>query len=152
MILNHIRYYYYIQDIVIVSPTATTTKRAASIAKALNVDLALLHGSHNEHTLIGNVSHKTAVLIDNVADSCETLVAAAEVLRQNGAKHCVAVVTHGLFGTEGVKRIQQSWIKRLGVVHTVPLSEEAKRCGKIVGIDVSDVFAEAVRRVHNGES
>ena len=116
------------------------------------MDLALLHGSHEHHILVGHVADKTAILVDNIADSCITLISAADVLRNHGATRCIAVVTHGLFGGDALERVEQSWIERLAVANTLPLTKKARRAGKVEEIDISVLLAEAIRRVHNGES
>lgn len=135
-----------------------TFNRAAHLANKLRVDLALIHKERvvaNEVSrmiLIGSVTDKVAIIIDDIADTCGTLTAAAEVLVQNGAKDCLGMVIHGFLSGPAIQRVAESALSRLVVANTLPLSPKAQACSKIESIDVSGVFAEAIRRTHNSES
>ncbi|BCS25336.1 ribose-phosphate diphosphokinase [Aspergillus puulaauensis] len=156
--VEYIRQNYGTDDLVVVSPDAGGAKRAASIADRLHVDLALIHKERkvanqvSRMILVGNVSDKVAVLVDDIADTCGTLAMAATILKQHGASSCVAVVTHGFLSGPSVKVIEESNIDRLVVSNTLPLPEHAQSCSKIYQMDVSITIAEAIRRTHNGES
>lgn len=102
--------------------------------------------------LVGNVSGKVAVLIDDIADTCGTLGHAATILKEHRASSCIAVVTHGFLSGPSVKVIEDSNLDRLVVSNTLPLPDHARSCSKIHQMDVSPTIAEAVRRTHNGES
>jgi len=95
---------------------------------------------------------KTAVIVDDIADTCGTLALAAKVLTENGAQRCIAIVTHGFLSGPAIEVIEDSPLERLVVANTLPLREKAKKCSKIHTIDVSYTIAEAIRRTHNGES
>lgn len=102
--------------------------------------------------LVGNVSGKVAVLVDDIADTCGTLAMAATILKEHGASSCVAVVTHGFLSGPSVKVIEDSNLDRLVVSNTLPLPDHARSCSKVYQMDVSITIAEAIRRTHNGES
>lgn len=112
-------------------------------------------------TLVGNVSGKTAILVDDMADTCGTLAKAADTLMKHGARDVVALVTHGILSGNAVQILRESCLSKLVITNTVPISEEKlaalkvpegeKGC-RIEMIDVSPVLAEACRRTHNGES
>ncbi|RVX66952.1 Ribose-phosphate pyrophosphokinase 3 [Exophiala mesophila] len=147
-----------LEDVVIVSPDAGGAKRAAIIADKLRVDLALIHKERkvanqvSRMILVGSVTGKTAIVVDDIADTCGTLALASQVLMDNGARSCCAIVTHGFLTGPAIERIEKSSLDRLVVSNTLPLSDEALQCRKIHTIDISGIIAEAVRRTHNSES
>ncbi|PKY08120.1 phosphoribosyl diphosphate synthase, partial [Aspergillus campestris IBT 28561] len=156
--IEHIQHNYGTDSLVVVSPDAGGAKRAATIADRLHVDLAIIHKERkvanqvSRMILVGNVAGKTAVLVDDIADTCGTLALAASILKEQGAEKCIAIVTHGFLSGPSVKVIENSQLDRLVVSNTLPLPEHARSCSKIYQMDVSPTLAEAVRRTHNGES
>ncbi|KAL2821307.1 phosphoribosyltransferase-like protein [Aspergillus cavernicola] len=156
--IEYIRKHFAHDDLVVVSPDAGGAKRAATIADQLQVDLAIIHkerkvANHvSRMILVGSVSGKTAVLVDDIADTCGTLALASTVLKEHGAKQCTAIVTHGFLSGPSVKVIDESNLDRLVVSNTLPLPEHARSCSKIEQMDISHTLAEAIRRTHNGES
>lgn len=102
--------------------------------------------------LVGNVRGRACIIIDDMADTCGTLCKAADTLTSNGAIAVYALIVHPILSGPAVDRIQVSTLKQLVVCNTTPLSEAAKQCPKIVTIPVDSVFAEAIRRSHNGQS
>ncbi|KAK9717134.1 ribose-phosphate pyrophosphokinase [Basidiobolus ranarum] len=145
------------QDAVIVSPDAGGAKRATSVANQLNLDLALIHkeGKTNEVSrisLVGDVQGKPVIIIDDIADTCGTLGLAAELLHQRGATEIYAVVAHGILSGKAIEIINKSPISQVVVTNTVPHEEKKALCNKLRTIDVSGPFAEAIRRIHNGET
>ncbi|KAG5924678.1 Ribose-phosphate pyrophosphokinase 2 [Claviceps capensis] len=145
---------------VIVSPDAGGAKRATAIADRLNVGFALIH-MDKEHprphvmgrmVLVGDVQNKVAILVDDMADTCGTLVKAAETVNQHSAKQVYAIVTHGSLSSKAIENINASRLASLVVTNTVPLGDKTERCPKLKVIDVSATLAEAIRRTHDGES
>ena len=102
--------------------------------------------------LVGNVVGKTAIMIDDIADTCGTINLASNILLENGAARCVALITHAFLSGEAVDVISNSRLDEVVVANTIPLSPAAQNCSKIRTMDISDVVAEAVRRTHHGES
>jgi ribose-phosphate pyrophosphokinase len=145
-----------IEDIVIVSPDAGGAKRATKLADALEADFALVHQDRKSTAtsmLVGEVKGKIAILLDDIVDTSETLVRAADLLFDRGAKDIVALITHGIFAPGSVEMIERSRISKLFVSNTIPQeSLRTSNAGKIKTFDVSGMFAEAIRRTHNGES
>jgi len=145
-------------DIVIVSPDAGGAKRATAIADKLDVDFALIHKERKKANevarmvLVGNVRNKTAILVDDMADTCGTLGKAAEILLEAGAKRVLAIVTHGIFSGSAVDKINESRLEQVVASNTIPHKDKQAKCSKIKTIDISGVLAEAIRRTHNGES
>ncbi|KAK3117043.1 ribose-phosphate pyrophosphokinase [Teratosphaeriaceae sp. CCFEE 6253] len=153
---------------VIVSPDAGGAKRATNIADALGMDFALIHKErrptqgHERGTatmlLVGAVAGRTAILIDDLADTSNTIVRAAKLLKKEGAATVYALVTHGVFSGDAVERIHASALDKVVTTNSVPQEqhlERMRRCGgegKLEVLEVGGVFAEAIRRVHHGES
>ncbi|EXJ89317.1 ribose-phosphate pyrophosphokinase 3 [Capronia epimyces CBS 606.96] len=132
VIVDYIRQNMPLENVVIVSPDAGGAKRRM--------------------ILVGSVVGKTAIIVDDIADTCGTLILASEVLKKHGAESCRAVVVHGFLSGPAVDRIEQSSLETLVVANTLPLSSMAQKCPKIHSIDVSGIIAEAIRRTYNGES
>jgi ribose-phosphate pyrophosphokinase len=103
-------------------------------------------------TLVGDVSSKTAILVDDMADTCGTLVKAAETVMGNGAKEVVAIVTHGILSGNAIATLNDSCLSAVVVTNTVPLGDKKERCDRLRVMDISPTLAEAIRRTHNGES
>ncbi|KAA8634746.1 hypothetical protein SMACR_00772 [Sordaria macrospora] len=156
--LRYIRENYKAEDCVIVSPDAGGAKRATSIADHLNTGFALIHKERprpnvvGRMVLVGNVEDKIAILVDDMADTCGTLCKAASVLKENGAKAVLALVTHGILSGNAIENLNGSVLEALICTNTVPLGDKIERCPKIRAIDISPTIAEAIRRTHNGES
>jgi len=143
---------------VIVSPDAGGAKRVTSIADRLNVEFALIHKERKRANevasmvLVGSVQGKVAILVDDMADTCGTICLAADKLMEAGATKVFAILTHGVLSGGAVARINNSCFEAVVVTNTIPQGEHMEQCNKIRLIDVSLMFAEAVRRTHNGES
>jgi ribose-phosphate pyrophosphokinase len=102
--------------------------------------------------LVGDVSDKIAILVDDMADTCGTLVKAAETVMNHGAREVVAIVTHGILSGSAIDTLNKSKLSRVVVTNTVPLGDKIERCDRIRVMDISPTIAEAIRRTHNGES
>ena len=132
--------------------------RATSLADRLDLPFALIHKERarpnevSRMVLVGNVTNLRAILIDDMADTCGTLVKAAETLISHGAKQVLAVVTHGILSGNAIETLNKSQLHKIVVTNTVPLGEKEGKCAKIEVLDVSATLAEAIRRTHNGES
>jgi len=144
---------------VIVSPDAGGAKRATSIADGLDLGFALIHKERarpnevSRMVLVGDVKDKVCIIVDDMADTCGTLVKAAEELMEGGAKQVIAIVTHGILSGNAINALNGSkGLSKLVVTNTVPHEEKKARCLKLETIDISATLAEACRRTHNGES
>jgi len=156
--LRYIKENFDYRNAVIVSPDAGGAKRATALADRLDLNFALIHKERSRPnevsrmTLVGDVKNRIAILVDDMADTCGTLVKAADVLMENGADKVVAIVTHGILSGDACEKVQGSKLDRLVVTDTVPHDDKKRRCSKIDTIDVAPTIAEACRRTHNGES
>ncbi|KAF9768937.1 hypothetical protein IL306_013705 [Fusarium sp. DS 682] len=165
---------------VIVSPDAGGAKRATLIADSLKTDFALIHKvipqnsefsdqnsciatkerrpiRFTEHRnasmmLVGDVSNRICILVDDIVDTGNTITRAAKLLKKEGATQVYALVTHGVFSGDAIARINASAIDKMLVTNSVPQHEHRRLCPKLEVLDISAVFAEAIRRVHHGES
>ena len=145
------------ENMVIVSPDVGGVVRARAIAKQLGADLAIIDKRRprpNEAeimNIIGEVTDRTCILVDDMVDTAGTLCSAAEALIKFGARKVVAYATHPVLSGPAVERITNSQLE-LVVTDTIPLSSAAQNCAKIRQLSMSGVLAEAIRRVSNEES
>ncbi len=145
-------------DLVVVSPDAGGAKRALAYAKRLmkSGDLAIIHKERDipnqiaRMKLIGDVSSKVTLIIDDIADTCGTLARAAELLVESGAREVYAAATHGVLSSDALATIQNSPIKKLFITDTI--STERKLSDKIEVVSVGELFGEAIGRIETGES
>ncbi len=146
------------EDLVVVSPDAGGVERARAYAKRLNAGLAIIDKRRERANisevmhLIGDVSNKTAILIDDMVDTAGTLTRAAAATIEHGAKRVSAVCTHAVLSGPAVERIEASPLESLMVTDTIPLSAQAARCSKIQVVSVAKLFAEAIRAIHHNDS
>lgn len=148
------------EDLIMVSPDAGGTERARAYAKRLNVDLAVIDkrrtGPNQSEVmnLIGDVSGKNAILVDDIIDTAGTLTQAARAIMKNGAKSVMAICTHPVLSGEAIKRVNESPLEALVVSDTIPfpLQEKTKLSSKIQVLSVSKILGEAICRIHTGES
>jgi len=147
-----------VDNAVIVSPDAGGAKRASSLAGKLNLEFALFHKERKKANevsrmvLVGNVTGKTAILIDDMADTCGTLALAAQHLNEAGATAVIALVTHGILSSNALEKITKSSLSQVVVTNTLPQEEHLEQCEKLKMLDISHVLAETIRRSHYGES
>ncbi|KAJ7638296.1 phosphoribosyltransferase-like protein [Roridomyces roridus] len=157
-VILYIRTNFNLDDIVIVSPDAGGAKRATSMADRLGVDFALFHKERKKANevsrmvLVGHVAGKTAILVDDMADTCGTLVLAATHLTEAGASRVCAIVTHGILSGSALSAVQESRLEKLIVTNTLPQAANQAACPKIEVIDIGAVLGEVIRRSHYGES
>jgi ribose-phosphate pyrophosphokinase len=147
------------EDLVVVSPDAGRVKVAERYANALDADLAIVHkrrvrGAKNvveAKEVVGDVSGRTCVLIDDMIDTGGTLVAAAEALAERGARSVYAAATHGVLSGPAVDRLKNSVITKVVVTDTLPLPSE-KQIDKIEVLSVAPVIADAIDAVFENTS
>jgi len=87
--------------------------------------------------LVGDVSGKIAIIVDDMADTCGTLVKAADVVIEHGAKEAIAIVTHGILSGNAIEALNGSRLRKIVVTNTVPHAEKRARCDRIETIDIS---------------
>jgi len=102
--------------------------------------------------VIGDISGKIAIIIDDMIDDVRHFIAAADILKQYGAYRVYVLSTHGLLSSDSPRLIEDSQIDEVVVTNTVPHEVQKLQCSKIKTIDISILLAEAIRRIHNKES
>lgn len=101
--------------------------------------------------IIGDIEGKTAILVDDMIDTAGTITNAANAIKKLGAKEVYACATHPVLSGPAIQRIQDSEIKQLVLLNTIPLSPE-KKIDKMKILSVAPLFAETMMRVFNNES
>ena len=145
-------------NIICVAPDVGGTARARALGKLLNVDLAIVDkrrpapGKSEVMNVIGNVKHKTCILVDDIIDSGGTIVNAASELKKRGAKDVHVYVTHGVLSGNAVEKIKKSSIKNLVVTDTIDNSMKVKKAKNIEVLTISNLVGEAIKRISNSTS
>ena len=145
-------------DLVVVSPDVGGVVRARALAKQLGSELAIIDKRRPKANVsevmhvIGDIDGRNCVIMDDMIDTAGTLVKAAEVLKERGAKKVFAYCTHPIFSGPAVERIANSQLDEVVITNTIPLSDAAKACKKIRQLSVAFLFAETIRRISDGES
>ncbi|WP_225639466.1 ribose-phosphate pyrophosphokinase [Candidatus Profftia sp. (ex Adelges kitamiensis)] len=143
----------------VVSPDIGGVVRARAIAKLLNdTDMAIIDKRRPRANIsqvmniIGDVTGRDCVIVDDMIDTGGTLCKAAEALKASGAKSVLAYATHPIFSGDAISNIKKSVIDKIIVCDTIPLSEEMKSLDKVHTLTLSGMLAEAIRRISNEES
>ncbi len=155
---KHIKKYISNKNIICVAPDVGGVERARALGQKLNVGLAIVDkrrsapGKSQVMNIIGNVKGKNCLLVDDIIDSGGTIVNAAKALKEKGAKDVYVYVTHGVLSGNAVEQINNSKIKKLILTDTIDNSNKIKKSSKIVVLSISNLMAEAVKRISNSTS
>lgn len=158
VILKYIKEKFNKEDVVVISPDAGGLERARAFAKRLDSSIAVIDKRRDAPNqakamaVIGNVTGKIAVILDDMVDTAGTLTEAAAALMKNGAKEVHACCTHPVLSGPAVGRIKESALKSLVVTDTIPLNANASGCDKIKTLSISNLVGEAIIRSHKGDS
>jgi len=146
-----------LDDIVVVSPDVGGVTRARSLATKLDAPLAIIDKRRPKPNvsevmnIIGDIENKNCIIIDDMVDTAGTLVNAAKVLKDMGARDIYVACTHPVLSGPAFERIRDSVIKELIVTNTIPLPA-GKPVDKIKVLSVAPLFAEAIKRIYEGLS
>ncbi len=148
-----------VDDLVIVAPDAGGVKAAKRFSSHLGADLAFVNkvrpkGVANTvvaSNVIGNVDGKRCILFDDMIDTAGTIVAAAELLKQEGATEVWAMATHGLLSDPATERLKNSVLERVVLTNTLPLPPE-NQIDKIEVVSIAPLIADAISAVFEDES
>ncbi|MBE9578412.1 MULTISPECIES: ribose-phosphate pyrophosphokinase [Moraxella] len=147
------------ENIMVVSPDVGGVVRARAVAKSLgDVDLAIIdkrRAKANESEvmhIIGDVSGRDCIIVDDIVDTAGTLCKAAQALKDKGAKRVVGYITHPVLSGKALDNITNSALDEIVVTDTIPLTDEAKACSKIRQVTIASMIAESLRRINNEES
>ena len=145
-------------DLVVVSPDVGGVVRARALAKQAGCELAIIDKRRPKANVsevmhvIGEIEGRNCVIMDDMIDTAGTLVKAAEVLKERGAKKVFAYCTHAVFSGPAIERIQSSKLDEVVVTDTIPLDDHGRQCKKVRQLSVAFLFAETIRRISDGES
>lgn len=147
------------EELIVVSPDVGGVVRARALAKRLgDADLAIIDKRRPKANvsevmnIIGDVTNKNCVIVDDLVDTAGTLCKAAGALKEQGAKSVSAYCTHPVLSGKAIENITNSVLDELVVTNTIPLSEAAQQCGRIRQLSVETMLAETIRRIHMEES
>jgi ribose-phosphate pyrophosphokinase len=159
VILNYIKKEIFTENTLFISPDAGGVERVRFFAKKLNSDIAMIDKRRTGKNIaeamnvVGNVSGKECIIIDDMIDTAGTLVQACKALRANGATKIFACATHPVFSTPAIQRISEcEELDRVIVTDTIPLTDEAKACSKIVVLSTAELLSKAIHRTFNNDS
>ncbi|MCC6864425.1 MAG: ribose-phosphate pyrophosphokinase [Rhodobacteraceae bacterium] len=145
-------------DIMVVSPDVGGVARARELAKRIHVPLSIVDkrrekaGEIAEMTVIGNVTGKKCIIIDDICDTAGTLCKAAEVLMENGAKEVHSYITHGVLSGPAVERITKSVMKSLVITDSIEPTDKLKAAPNIRIVPTAPIFAQAILNIWSGTS
>ena len=145
-------------EIIIVAPDEGGMKTATRIANKLNCEVASIYKQREKANevatmkLMGDVSNKIAIIVDDMIDTAGTATKAATILKEAGAHKIYMIASHGLLSGEAINRINRSSFEKVVITNTITPSEQVFQCRNIVVLDVSWLCAEAILRQENGES
>jgi ribose-phosphate pyrophosphokinase len=159
VLIKHIKDNFPLENLVLASTDVGGAARTRSYAKRLNnVGIAIIDKRRpkpNEAevmNIIGDVSGKIVIEVDDIGDTGGSLVNGAKALMEAGAKEVHAVCSHPVLSGQAVDKIANSVLTSLAITNTIPLSAEAQACNKIKTVSVSWLIGEAIKRCHTGES
>ena len=145
-------------NLICVAPDVGGTARARALGKLLNVGLAIVDkrrpspGKSEVMNVIGNVNKKTCIIVDDIIDSGGTIVNAAKILLERGAKDVHVYVSHGVLSGNAVEKISKSKIKNLVITDTIDNSQKVKKANNIEILTISNLVGEAIKRISNSTS
>ncbi|WP_297774420.1 ribose-phosphate pyrophosphokinase [uncultured Roseovarius sp.] len=147
-----------LDDVMIVSPDVGGVARARELAKRINAPLSIVDkrrekaGEVAEMTVIGDVTDKICIIVDDMCDTAGTMCKAAQLLMENGAREVHAYTTHGVMSGPAVERITNSVLKSMVITDTIQATEAVKNTPNIRIIPTAPVFAQAILNIWNGTS
>ena len=146
------------KNLICVAPDVGGVERTRALARKLDIGLSIIDkrrptpGKSQVMNVVGNVSGKTCIIVDDIIDSGGTIVNAADALIKRGAKEVHVYITHGVLSGEAVKKIKKSKIKKLVITDTINNSDKLKNSTNIEVLSISNLLAEAIKRISNSTS
>ncbi|OFW11008.1 MAG: phosphoribosylpyrophosphate synthetase [Acidobacteria bacterium RIFCSPLOWO2_12_FULL_59_11] len=148
----------HLPNLTVVAPDAGGVERARFFAKKMDCALAIVDKRRVDVNVsevmhvIGDVAGRTAVVVDDIIDTAGTLLKTTEALVEQGASAVYACCTHPVLSGQAVQRICQSKLTQVVVTNSIPLSEEARKCGRIVVLSIGPLLARAIQSIHEETS
>ena len=140
-------------DVVAVSPDVGSVTRTRKFAEWLDIPIAIIDKRRPKANvseimnIVGDVNNRKVVLIDDLIDTAGTIVNGANALMEMGAKEVYACCTHGVLSGPACERIEESCIKELVTLNTIPMPK-GKPTRKITALSIAAIFAEAIERIY----
>ena len=153
--LNYIKTKLPLKNLIMATPDVGGTKRASSYSKYLEIPMVICHKTRQQANevadmrIIGDVTDKDVLLIDDIVDTAGTITKAADLMMENGARSVRAIASHAVMSDPATTNVIQSALKEIIFTNSIPYK---KKCKKVTVLSVADMFAEAIRRVCNDES
>ncbi|MDG0982257.1 MAG: ribose-phosphate pyrophosphokinase [Tateyamaria sp.] len=147
-----------LDELMIVSPDVGGVARARELAKRLGAPLSIVDkrrekaGEISGMTVIGDVSDRTCLIIDDMVDTAGTLCKAAEILLENGAKEVHSYISHGVMSGPAVERVTNSVMKSLVITDSIQPKDSVKQAANIRIVPTAPIFAQAILNIWNGTS
>ena len=147
-----------LDELMIVSPDVGGVARARELAKRLGAPLSIVDkrrekaGEISGMTVIGDVSGRTCLIIDDMVDTAGTLCKAAEILLENGAKEVHSYISHGVMSGPAVERVTNSVMKSLVITDSIQPTDSVKQAANIRIVPTAPIFAQAILNIWNGTS
>ena len=145
-------------DLVVVSPDAGGVERARAYAKRLDASLAIVDKRRDQpnvaevHNVIGDVTGKTALVVDDMVDTAGTLSKVAEALKAAGAREVLASCSHPVLSGHAIERLEKSALAKLITTDSIPLAPEKLKNGRIVVLGVAGLLSRAIKNIHEETS
>tara|TARA_Y100000294_G_scaffold33824_1_gene29344 strand:- start:5967 stop:6899 length:933 start_codon:yes stop_codon:yes gene_type:complete len=155
---RHIKRKIKTKNLICVAPDVGGVERARALGRKLDIGLAIIDkrrpapGKSQVMNVIGNVKGKTCIIVDDIIDSGGTIVNATDALIKRGAKEVHVYITHGVLSGKAVEKIKKSKINNLVVTDTIDNSDKVKKSRNIEILSISNLLAEAMKRISNSTS
>ena len=144
-----------LNNLVMATPDVGGTKRTSSYSKFLGIPMVICYKTRQQANhvadmrIIGDVTDKDVLLVDDIVDTAGTITRAADLMMQNGARSVRAIISHAVMSDPATLIVDQSALKEMIFTDSIPYT---KGCEKVTVLSVAEMFAEAIRRVRNDES
>ena len=145
-------------NLICVAPDVGGVERARSLGRKINAGIAIVDkrrsapGKSEVMNVVGNVNNKICIIVDDIIDSGGTIVNAVKALKNKGAKDVYVYITHAVLSGSAIEKINKSSIKKLIVTDTIDNLDKIKKTPKIVTLSISNLMAEAIKRISNSTS
>ena len=145
-------------NLICVAPDVGGVERARSLGRRINAGIAIVDkrrsapGKSEVMNVVGNVNNKICIIVDDIIDSGGTIVNAVKALKNKGAKDVYVYITHAVLSGSAIEKINKSSIKKLIVTDTIDNLDKIKKTPKIVTLSISNLMAEAIKRISNSTS
>jgi ribose-phosphate pyrophosphokinase len=158
ILLDYIKKKYDTDHLVIVSPDAGGVERARAFAKRLQCSIAIVDKRREKANecevmnVIGDVSGKDALILDDMVDTAGTMTQAAAALKEKGARKVSAACTHAVLSGAAVERINNSALAEIIATNTIPLDSKKEQLKQLTVLSIAPLLGEAIKRIHEESS